>query len=200
MERELIQATWGLVIATFLLVVATIIPLFRDLADRRDRRRLLGSQLVPDMNILSSRLKGGCDRLAGGPVLSQAEIAGQLEWADGDLTMINNIIDSGARPSLLFVNETYIVRHLLTQARMELRRAQEIINGQGADEVPARGAASRRARTLYRAALVSLDAAEETLPTAIRTINGETFWDRFHRLAAEREAAAAASVAHPPEA
>jgi hypothetical protein len=63
-----------------------------------------------------------------------------------------------------------------------------------ADDVRSRDDALLRARRLYKAALTSLDAAEGTLPVKVRTIKGESFWDRFDRVASEREAEANRSL------
>lgn len=192
-ESGLIGATWGLVIATALLVFAASIPLFRDASDRRERRRRISAGLVPDMNILRSRLAGGGRRLADVRSLTDSAVERQINLVHGELEMISEIIDKGERPSLLFVNETYLVRHLLTQAHNELERAQELTGKADANDIRTRDDALLRTRNLYKAALESLDSAERILPAKVRNIKGESFWDRFDRVARERESAAARS-------
>lgn len=193
MDTGLTEATWGLVVATILLVATAIVPLLRDFADRRESRRKVGSQIVPDLNILRSRLAGGSRRLVNGRSLSIKEIDFQIEAADGELEIISEIIDDDARPSLLFANETYLVRHFLTQARGELRRANHLMDESDVDSIHRRDDSLLRARRLYQAALTSLDAAEQELPRRVRTLKGESFWDRFNRVSTEREAEAGRS-------
>lgn len=190
MEKELVQATWGLVIATALLVVAAIIPVLRDAADRRGQRRRISAGLVPDMIILRARLETACDNLAGSVSWSEEDIKGQMESADHELSMLYRIITQGDRPSLLFVNELYLVRHLLTEAKRRLARAVELIDETSADDIRARDEALLGARRAYKAALMSIDAAARLLPLKLRTINGEDFWARFNRVSGEREAEA----------
>ena len=158
METDLVRATWGLVVATALLVVAASIPIFRDIADKRERRRRTSAQLIPDMNILRSRLDGAIKQLVDSRSLSEAGIERRLELVEGETHMIYQIITEYERPSLLFANETYLVRHFLTQARNELRRAQKLVGKTAADDIRARDDALLRVRRLYKAALVSLDA------------------------------------------
>lgn len=190
MEADLVRATWGLVAATALLVVAAIIPLLRDIADRRERRRARAANLIPDMNIFRSRLDGGCKRLANVRSLSKEQIAFQHEGSDEELGMIHAIIKQEERPSLLFANELYLVRHLLTQAHHELERAERLADETEADPVRRRDDALTTARRDYKAALISLDAAERLLPKNVRAIKGEGFWDRFARVSDERKAIA----------
>lgn len=187
MEKELAEATWGLVIATALLVVAAIIPVLRDAADRRAQRRRISAGLVPDMIILRSRLETACDKLVHSLSWPEGDIKSQIDSADHELSMLYRIITQGDRPSLLFVNELYLARHLLTEAKRRLIRAVELTGKTSADDIRARDEALRGARRAYEAALMSIDAAAELLPLKLRTINGEDFWDRFNRVARERE-------------
>lgn len=190
MEADLVRATWGLVAATALLVVAAIIPILRDAADRRERRRILGAKLVPDINLLHSRLVGGCNRLREPRSLSKEDIEDQHENARGELKMLGPILREGERPSLIFANEIYLARHLLTQATYALKRAHGLADEIDADDVRQRDDALFEARRNYKAALMSLNAAEQLLPRKVRTIRGESFWDRFARVSDERKAAA----------
>lgn len=193
-ETGLVTATWVLVVATFLLVVTASIPLIRDIADRRDRQRSIGARLVPDMAILRERLADACIRLADSRSLSVDAIREQLGRVDKEADLIYQIIQDGSRPSLIFANEAYLVRHLLTQARIELETALRLTGKTSVKDIRARDDALLRARRLYKAALDSLGAAEEALPPKARTINGESFQDRFSRLSGEREAEARRSL------
>ena len=56
-------ATWGLVVATGLLVLASIIPVFNGFQDRRRAREVLAAQVIPNMHLLKSRLIGAKDRI-----------------------------------------------------------------------------------------------------------------------------------------
>jgi hypothetical protein len=199
MEKELVQATWGLVIATALLVVAAIIPVLRDAADRRGQMRRISAGLVPDMIILRSRLETACDSLAGSRSWSEEDINSQIESADHELSMLYRIITQGDRPSLLFVNELYLARHLLTEAKRRLARAIELIDKTSADDIRARDEALLGARRAYKAALMSIDAAARLLPLKLRTIDGEDFWVRFNRVSGEREAEAEMSFISIPK-
>jgi hypothetical protein len=189
-ENELVQATWGLVIATALLVVAAIIPVLRDAADRRSQRRRISAGLVPDMIILRSRLNAACDKLAGSRSWSEEDIRSQIDSTDHELSMLYRIITQGDRPSLLFVNELYLVRHLLTEAKRQLTHAVELIDQTSPDDIRAHDEALRGARSAYKAALMSIDAATQLLPERLRTIDGEDFWDRINRVSGERESEA----------
>jgi hypothetical protein len=195
MENELVQATWWLVTATGLLALASIVPLVRDILDRREERRLIATALVPDMMILHSRLAGGASELAASRSWSERDIKDRVELNGEELGMINSIIMQGSRPSLLFVNELYLVRHLLSQARLRLARSLVLTNKADADasDILERDKTLKDAHRAYVAALQSLRAAVELLPPKVRTISGEEFWDRFARVSDEREAAAAKS-------
>jgi hypothetical protein len=122
-EKGLVQATWGLAAVTALLVIMAIIPVLRDAADRRAQRRRISAGLVPDMIILRSRLTAARDKLAGYRKWSEEDIRDQIGSAGHESSMLIRIITQGDRPSLLFVNELYLVRHLLTQASLRLTSA-----------------------------------------------------------------------------
>jgi len=189
-ENELVRATWGLVIATTLLVVAAVVPVLRDAADRRAQRRRISAGLVPDMIILRSRLAAACDNLADTRSWSAEDIRGQIGRTDHELSMLYRIITQGDRPSLVFVNELYLVRHLLTAAKQQLDRAVELIDQTSPDDIRARDEALHNARRAYKAALMSIDAATQLLPLKLRTIDGEDFWDRINRVSGDRESEA----------
>jgi hypothetical protein len=193
METGLAHATWGLVVATALLVVATAIPVLGELADRRDKRIRMGAGLIPDMLILRSRLEGADTRLSNARSLSEEDVKRLIKWVNQELEMIYRIITKGDRPSLVFENELYLVQHLLTQAKQRLIIARELTDKTDPDEIRLRDDSLLGARRAYKAALLSLDAATQLLPAKVRTINGESFWDRFSRLSDERESEAGRS-------
>lgn len=193
MEKQLVHATWGLVVATALLAVVAMVPLIRDALDRRAERLRIGAGLVPDMIILRSRLEGASDELAASRSWTEQDIKDRIEWNDEELEMIDPIIEQEDQPSLLFINELYLVRHLLTQANTRLAHALELANETAADDIRARDDALVGARRAYMAALMSLDAATQLLPRRVRTINGEGFWERFTRVSNERESEAGKS-------
>lgn len=190
MEKELVQATWCLVVATAFLAIASMIPLIRDMLDRREERRRIGAGLVPDMMILRSRLEGGTNELAASRSWSDQDIKNRIEWNAEELDMIDSIIAQGSRPSLLFVNELYLVRHLLTQAKLRLERSLALTNKVDAKEIIAQDDTLASVRRAYAAAWTSLDAATELLPRKVRTIKKEDFWNRFARISDERESQA----------
>ena len=190
MEKGLVTATWGLAAATALLVVLAIIPILRDAADRRAQRRRISAGLVPDMIILRSRLMAARDKLASYRKWSEEDIKDQIGSAGHESAMLIRIITQGDRPSLRFVNELYLVRHLLTRASLRLTSALELTDKTSPDDVRARDEALRGARKAYQAGVLSIDAATKLLPRKFRTIKREDFWSRINRLSGEREAEA----------
>lgn len=181
-------ATWALVVATTFLAVAAGIPLARDMADRRARQLLVGANLVPDVNLLRSRLESCSYRLADVEAVTRCDLKEAGDQLEEDLQILDGcVIQSSERPSLEFVSETYIARHFLTQAKLELSGALSLENSDDRDGVRRRDEAIRRARRCYKGAEMSLAAAEGLLAHEVRTIHGEGFWDRFARVTAERE-------------
>lgn len=185
-----VSASWGLVVVTALLVVATLIPFIGDLLKRRSERAIVASRTVPDMNILRSRLEGAVKRLGKTDSLTKDSIEHQLESCDQELHMLAPIIKV-RDASLEFTNDLFLVRHLLTFSSRSLVGAYELAERSDADSVRKRDKLIRDARRGYQAALLSLDAAETLLPKSQRLIAGERFWDRFARVSDERENQAA---------
>jgi len=187
----LVWATWGLVFATALLFLTAAIPAVRALLEPRARKRETAVRLVPDMHILRSRIDGGIDRLEE---IAQTPDRQKLDWQLDNVSeeqgMVAELLDVASPAGMRFTNELYICRHLLTQARFELLRSQRLENEPAPtpDEIRERDESVARAAILYVATRETLDAAEETLPAWTRDIDGEPFWDRFKRLAREREA------------
>jgi hypothetical protein len=139
------------------------------------------------MNILRSRLEGADRQFAENQTLTDESIKKGIRNVDVELGMIHDLIESGERPSLKFVNDTYLIRHHLTQARIALFRAQAASDESSVEDMRERDESLRKARACYRAAFIDLDAAELQLPSAVRTIDGESFWDRFYRVSDDRE-------------
>ena len=76
-DTQLVGATWGLVVVTSLLVIATIIPFLGDILKRRNERAIVAARTVPDMNILRSRLEGAVDQLGNAGGLTKGDIGAQ---------------------------------------------------------------------------------------------------------------------------
>jgi hypothetical protein len=196
MENELVQATWWLVLATGLLALASIVPLVRDILDRREQRRRIGAALVPDMMILLSRLEGAEGELAASRSrtnqdindhMSEQDIKDRIVSNDEELKIINSIIMQGARPSLVFVNELYLVRHLISQAQFSLIGSLTLTNKTDVKNVQGLVKNLNAAHRAYAAAVQSLKAAVGLLPSKVRTVKGEDFWHRLDRLSNARE-------------
>lgn len=195
MEDPIVSATWGLVIVTALLVVATVIPFVGQLLKRRSERAVVASRVVPDLNILRSRLEGGVKRLGKSESLTKRGLGWQAESCDEELRLLAPIIQV-RDASLKFTNETFLVRHLLTFARQSIVKAAELADATEAESIRERDKLIRDARRGYQAALLSLDSAESLLPKSQRLIDGERFWDRFARVSDERENQAAETLLH----
>lgn len=190
MEDPIVAATWGLVVVTALLVVATIVPFVGELLKRRSERAVVASRAVPDMNILRSRLEGGVERLGESESLTKDRLTRQARSCNAELQMLAPIVEV-RDASLKFTNETFLVRHLLTFTVEALVEAADLADAADAESIRKRDKLVRDARRGYQAALLSLDAAESLLPKSQRLIDGERFWDRFARVSDERENAAA---------
>lgn len=191
MDDQIVAATWGLVVVTALLVIATIIPFVGDLLKRRSERAIVASRTVPDINILRSRLEGAVTRLGKTDRLDMRTLEQQEELCDDELRMLAPIIEV-RDASLEFTNELFLVRHLLTFTAQSLAKAVALAEANDIESARGRDALVRDARRGYQAALLSLDAAEALLPASQRLIAGERFWDRFARVSDERENQAAA--------
>lgn len=179
-------ATWGLVAATALLFLASAIPAIGAILDRRRKRAERVAALIPDLHIIRTRINGAIDHHANsnpddGELKSWAENIGEI------LGMLKPLFKPGRREGLKFTNELYICRHLLTQAYYEYLHAPQA-------ERFDRTAKLSRAQHLCVATKTTLAAAEDQLPSKLRTIDGERFWDRFSRLSSEREQSADAQI------
>jgi hypothetical protein len=182
-------ATWGLVIATALLFGAALIPAITSVIGVFAERRRRAAAVVPDIHILRSRINGLISELQADGSVSAVLVDEYAEDLDEQLRMLAPIIGHASQQGMKFTNELYICRHLLTQAKYEMegasRKAQREADDDGIALVS--HANLRRALHLSAAAKASGIAAEELLPRTARTIDGETFWDRFSRLSHERE-------------
>lgn len=190
MEDPIVAATWGLVVVTALLVVATVVPFVGDLLKRRSERAVIASRAVPDMNILRSRLEAAVERLGKSESLTKDRLEWQAASCDNELRILAPVIEV-RDASLKFTNETFLVRHLLTFTVQALTEAADLADEADAESIRKRDKLVRDARRGYQAALLSLDAAESLLPKSQRLVDGERFWDRFARVSDERENAAA---------
>jgi len=188
MEEQLVMATWGLVVATFLLFLAALVPVFEGVMQRRRERRNVAASLIPDMNILRSRLQGHEKRLHNINQVDQEIVSFTLGSNDDELKTLSGLLSS-RDIDLLFINEIYVLRHQLTQACIELNAARRLFREgtNDGESVRKRDEHVRRACRLYGASLLTLSAAEDLVPEWARSVDGEKFWDRFSRLSRERE-------------
>jgi hypothetical protein len=189
---SLVHATWGLVAATGLLVIAAAFPAISAIHERWTKAHSRAGHLIPDLHMLRSRFGGTVRELdeAGDPDAPWFD--DMLASNDGDLELLEPLIDLAPSEGLEFTSELYVARHLLSQARYSIMTAESELES----EVPDREAmtkALRRARNLYRASATTIDAAEHLIPHRRRTIRRrkslkrEAFLERFRRLGEERE-------------
>jgi hypothetical protein len=185
----LTNATWGLVVATALLVLAAAIPAGAALMEHLHARKQRVAMLIPDMHFLRSRFNGMAQEIDNAFLPDEEWVAAVLDRNETDHDMVNRLADIAPKEGLALTSEFYVCRHLLTQARYSLQRAELASEEEPPDRATA-DAALRRARNLYVAARATIDAAEELFPKRRGHISGEPFWDRYSRQATEREQAA----------
>jgi hypothetical protein len=187
-EHSLVLATYGLVIVTMLLVVATAIPAYQRWSEFRQQHKVVAGQVIPDMNILLSRLDGGVTTLIGKTQLSEDDATTVHKWLREEGEMTAALIDHAYRVSLAFANELYILRHLLTQASIEVQRIIHTYANESGESLHDlhRDATTRLCR-LYQAGSITLREAELLLPRENRQIDGMSFWDRFYQKSRDRE-------------
>jgi hypothetical protein len=176
----IVQATWGLVIVTSLLVVASAIPVVLRLRERWLARAEHAARTVPPLHLLASRISG----LVEGITDRHRDYRAAQDDIGEQLKMIGELLDDAPALGIRFVSELFVARHLLTQARMtcedcwtEARRAE----GGRDNELPQTVAL---AHAQLVAALESVREAERLIPS--RKIGREDFWSRFMRLSDER--------------
>ena len=152
-------------------------------------RRLRAAEVVPDMHMVRGRINRLISKLRSDGAVSASIVEGWVADLDGLLKMLARILEESPSQGIKFANEIYICRHLLSQAYWDLDEAVT-----AAEEAAENGdipfverAAVRRQLRCIAAAKTSINAAEEILPRDARTIDGESFWDRFSRLSHERE-------------
>lgn len=182
-EDQLVFATYGLVIATALLVIATAIPVVQRWAEQRSAAEGRAGRVVPDMNILHSRLEGYVTRHANRTTMDPEITSGGV---DRDLAIVARIVEYSYSVGLEFANEMYLVRHFLTQARIEIRAAEREAASDDDGRYDRIRTALAAACANYKAADTTLGIAESLLPKKGRLIKGQTFWGRFERLSKER--------------
>jgi hypothetical protein len=179
--NAIVQATWGLVIATSLLVVASAIPVVLTLRERWLARAEHAARIVPPLHLLASRISG----LAEGICDPHYAYRDAEDDIGGQLKMLGRLLDDAPALGIRFVSELFVARHLLTLARMtcedcwrEARRAEGgLVTGKLLETVAL-------AHAQLVAALESVREAERLIPS--RKIDREDFWSRFTRLSTER--------------
>jgi hypothetical protein len=190
-EHQLVLATYALVLATALLVVATAIPAIQRWQDERAARRAKASRVVPDINILHSRLAGGMRPFIGMVEMTKEQAERWLGRVEGEQEIAQEIIQHSYAISLKFANEMYLVRHFLTQIKIELKGiVQSYDRDNPEDEHDVRRDRLARIARLYKAGDATLRAAEDLLPREGRLVDGKSFWDRFASVSETRERSA----------
>ena len=187
-DDPLVLSTYGLVVATALLVVATAIPTYQRWRESKQQERAAAGRLIPDMNILLSRLNGAVKWTLGKRQLTEPEADHIRLSLKTELKMTADLIENSYSISLRFANELYILQHLLTQCDIEckrLLRSHEGAEEEGVSDMR-RDTTARMCR-LYQSASITLRAAEALLPRETRLIDGKSFWDRFDEVSRDRE-------------
>jgi hypothetical protein len=193
MEQQLVNATWGLVVATSLLVLATLIPLISGILDRREKRMTIAANVIPDLNILKSRLNAQIGTLKNTKDPSDEVIARVHKSYEKDSKVLAPLFDV-RELSMKSLNDLYILRHLIAFADDDLHVIMRLLENDTPDREQIRDRWLKIQRS-YVAARSSLDAVENALPRKLRNIDGEDFWTRFARVSNERESAAAQAMA-----
>lgn len=193
MEQQLVHATWGLVIATGLLVIAALIPLISGILDRREKRALIAAEIIPNLNILKSRLRGRIATLKKTKDPTSKDVDSVHERNERDVEVLAPLLEV-AGLKMKSLNDLYILRHLLSFAHDDLHNIKDLFENDDIDQERVREYWQKIQRS-YLAALSTLDAVEEALPRKLRNIDGEDFWTRFARVSDEREGAAAQVMA-----
>jgi hypothetical protein len=116
MEASLVAATWGLVVVTALLVIATLVP---QVIAQRATTKQLAAQIVPDMHILNSNLRAMSNKLLDADDWLKDDTEVEIEEAGQFLRMLGPITQVRSA-GLEFASEMFICRHLMTQARLLL--------------------------------------------------------------------------------
>jgi hypothetical protein len=176
----LVHATWGLVIATFLLVIAATIPVVMNIRERWLTLAEQAARVIPPLHILASRVAGVMDEV----VKLSCEFRGAQEDINEQLEMLEEIIADAPKLGLRFVSDLFIARHLLTQARISCERCWHEARGREAHRVNELNGLIKLAHAQLKGALESIRQAEQYIPR--RKIAREDFWSRFTRLSAER--------------
>jgi hypothetical protein len=177
---SIVTATWGLVVVTTLLVVASCVPVVLALRERWLALAEHSARVVPPLHILTSRVSGLADEIAV-PKRANRVAAQEIEE---QLEMLADILTDSPPLGVRFVSELFVARHLLTHAQSTCQRAwyeARSLEGGRPHELPALAAL---ARAQLVGALTSIQAAERIVPR--RKIGREDFWSRFNRLSDER--------------
>lgn len=171
----IVEATWGLVAATALLVVATTIPVALTIRERWVRLATHAAQVIPPMHLLLSRTEGLAKDLDEGEPFEEA-----VDDLNGQLDILAEILSDSQSLGLRFVGELFISRHLLTQARIRCETARQVRGTSAGTRV--------EAVIHLQAAIETLREAECLVPRRkLRTgFHREDFWGRFTRLSDER--------------
>jgi hypothetical protein len=191
MEDPVIRATYALVLVTALLVLATAIPAIQRIIEDRALRRARGARLVPDMNILKSRLEGSLNRWLKVQDVDDELVKRLHQDAETNMKLVHQIVQGSYDVSLKFANEIYVLRHFITCLDDEAHRFRDSLNDTSEDARRQRDRRVERVRVIYKSAGLTLQAAESLLPKRATQIDQKTFWDRFSSVVDQRENIAA---------
>lgn len=183
------KATWALVLATGLLVLATAIPAVAALIDGWKRKTVLVARLIPELGFLKDRMASEAERLSR-PALTLDELEFFQEELDEELEILSPLVQEGPLIGFAFMEELLLCRHLVTQARIEGDFVEMAWDNPGNQEVKARQEHIDRAIRLCLAASKSLEAAALKLPLIAGRYRKTSFGDRLSELSRTREAAA----------
>jgi hypothetical protein len=183
----LVISTWILVGANALLVIATAIPAVQSLLARRAEKRLLAAEVTPELSLLLSRVDYASRKLRGGHPDDESDAEHWADDFDDLLGILAPIVERSHRVGLEFANEIFVARHLLTQAHYALLAVAHSLGANDTESVRHRLEYWSAGQRLALAAASTIERAGQLLPEWTRNIEGEPFWDRFQRVAGERE-------------
>ncbi|MDD9206098.1 hypothetical protein PU560_06380 [Georgenia sp. 10Sc9-8] len=177
----------------------------------RRMKAAAAAKVVPDMNLLHSRLSAQGARLSKRREIEMSQLDQVLFEVERDAHLGGMIVESSFDVGLKFANEIYLTRHFITAARHDLlalgRKIQKETGEESAHDLSALGGHSHSSRedlsdegrlskvaAHLLAADASLMAAEALLPTSVRTVDGKSFWDRYSSVMSERSVDAEKSL------
>jgi len=181
------KATWALVIATSLLVVAAAFPAYGALAQARRGKKVAVSRMIPELGFLRDRLARIVEELLEDEREQHIDLALHL---DEELEMLAPLTDQATSIGFALTEELLLCRHLVTQAGMELDLVEMYSETGTTKDTASRQKHLARAVRLCLAGSRSVEAAALLLPRAAGRYRTTSFGDRLAELSREREASA----------